>query len=175
MRVICCYSSGLHPKAAVALAKYAPDAELVPTLGLYGYNEAIASRWDGSADLVVIEADKEITAAVLPTFESCTHRWCSFGYPIFPMPYTRDVTMGLGCTRYSVEAQRIVSVSEFIRPDSPTFKCPECNGKGCWCGLDGRIATALVAHGSTPHVHGYIEHHHEYHEGWHERARGFKR
>lgn len=167
MRVICCYSSRIHPKAEKALEKYAPQAELVHTPGLYGYNEAIAERWTGTDDLVVIEQDKEITAEVLPSFAACGLFWCSYSYKVFPRPYSREVTIGLGCTRFASTIQKIISPNEFLGPDPQMLAtCPDCNGKGCWRYLDSRIAFAVMNARLAVHVHGHIEHHHEYPPDW---------
>ena len=105
MRVIFCYSSNPHPKALEAIAKFAPDAELVKTPGLFGYNEAIASRW-GKDDLIVIEGDKEVTAEVIPSFASCDEPWCTYAYYNYPEPYQAYCSVGLGCAKFSVELQR---------------------------------------------------------------------
>jgi hypothetical protein len=166
MHIICCYSSGLHPVAAKALAAYAPTAVLVETSGLYGYGEAIASRWDGTDDLVVIEQDKEITANVIPEFENCSHDWCSFSYNVYPEPYQRKIDIGLGCVKYSAHVQNMVAPSEFLHKDFDWTPCPDCGGKGCWRYLDSRIAFALFHKGFKVHVHGHIEHHHTYSADW---------
>ena len=65
MKIIFCYSKVPDSRAEAAIRKYAPDAEFVETPGLFGYNEAIASRW-GQDDLIVIEGDKEITCGGYP-------------------------------------------------------------------------------------------------------------
>lgn len=163
MRVIVAHTENFATPALKALLLYAPDVEFIETKGLYGYNEAIASRWDGSDGLAVIEQDKEITAEVLPSFEQCDRPWCVYHYDIFPMPYTKQTVLGLGCTRYSAEAQKIIAVDDFIRPDYDFWpKCRRCDGKGCWAYLDARIGMALMGKGIEPHIHGKVVHHHEY-------------
>ena len=172
MRVIVCHTGNINPEAAEALEKYAPKAEYVDTSGsIYAYNEAIASRWDGSDDLVVIEQDKVITADVLPTFEACEesrqHFWCAYSYDVFPPPYTKEVSIGLGCTKYSWVVQRLVKPEEFLGPDSECLpKCPHCQGKGCWLYLDSRIGFAVMNRMIQVSVHGKIKHHHEYSPDW---------
>jgi hypothetical protein len=166
MRVICCFSDDVHPKCAEAIGNFAPQTEYVKTEGLYGYNEVIGSRWTGKSDLVVIEADKEITAEVIPSFGKCEHRWCVYSYMNLPAPFTKEVQIGLGCSRFSAEAQRIVSVDEFLCEDVFWQPCMFCDGKGCWNQLDSRMARALKNHGITQHVHGMVEHHHVFDDAW---------
>ena len=133
------------------------------TLGLFGYGEAIASRWDASDDLVVIEHDIEITAGVLPSFEQCDKPWCLYAYDHFPAPHTILMDHALGCTRFSASIQKLISVDEFIRPDWAFLpKCKLCNGAGCWKTLDTRINIAMMTHGIEQHVHGKVVHHHGY-------------
>jgi hypothetical protein len=164
VRVIYCYND-FEDNSFNALCDYAPNAELVYTgETIYSYNEAIASRWTGESDLVVIESDKEITAEVLPSFESCTSYWCSYSYFIYPKMMEREVEIGLGCTRYSAKLQKLIRVEEFICEDSGIFgaSCSLCGGKGCWKFLDSRIADAVRGHGINVHCHGRIKHHHNY-------------
>lgn len=167
MNVIFCYASEPHPIALEAVAKFAPDAELVETPGLFGYNEAIASRW-GVGDLVVIEGDKEISSEVIPSFASCDEPWCTFSYYNYPEPYQANCTVGLGCAKFSVALQRQIPTSAFLGPDIPTMVCRDCDGAGCWRYLDTRIAFAILSRCITfsPHVHGEINHHHEYPDDW---------
>lgn len=163
MKVICCYRN-MESRAAAALEKYAPMVEMVDTsASIYTYNEVIASHWTGKYDLIVIEEDKEITADVIPAFSNCNHLWCAFEYDIYPEPYCRTVSTGLGCTRYSAEIQRVVGISEFLCDDLPCWgMCGQCKGKGCWRYLDSRMAHAIRGHGVDVSVHGFIEHHHDY-------------
>ena len=117
MRVICAYHSSVHPLTRVALDKYAPQTEYVQTLGLFGYGEAIASHWTGESDLVVVEADKEINADTLPSFEACDKLWCTSRCKTFPAPHTRMTVNSLSCAKFSAEIQRIVKPSDFICKD----------------------------------------------------------
>src|SRR5512146_1210006 len=169
MRVFCCYTGSIHPKAAEALKRFAPDCEYVETLGLYGYHDAIASMWTGESDLVIIEGDKEITAECLPSFEACDRYWCTYQYDIFPPPYTRTAYNGLGCTKYSARVQQVVDPSEFY-PGANWEPCRLCGGHGCYRYIDSRINRALERHGHSvwPHIHGTILHHHDYNEKWYE-------
>lgn len=164
MRVICPYAGSVEPKTSISLTRYAPSAERIDVSeSIYAYGDVIASRWDGTDDLVIIEQDNEITANVLSSFSSCGKPWCVYVYDIFPMPYTKATPLGLGCTKFSPEAQKAISVSDFIGPD-PDFlpKCKRCDGKGCWIYLDARITGALMVKGFEYHAHGKIRHHHKY-------------
>lgn len=169
MRIIFCYTGKPNPIAAKAVRQFAPEAEFVETKGLFGYNRAIASRWTGKDDLIVIEGDKEITADTIPSFEICDEPWCTYECAVFPEPYTRITTIGLGCTKFSAACQDQISVDDFCRPDYPMrIECPDCFGVGCWRYLDTRIATAILSKcvAFSPHVHGRIAHHHEYPPDW---------
>ena len=167
MKIIFCYTNVPDSRAEAAIRKYAPKAEFVETPGLFGYNEAISSRWDGSDDLVVIEADKEITAEVVPAFSSCSEPWCTFAYQELPAPYTKHMTYGLGCSKFSAQLQCEIPTEEFIREDLPWTPCRHCDSRGCWNQLDFRMFQAFKEHGVTkPHVHGDIQHHHVYDTTW---------
>lgn len=162
MRTIIVHTGNFASPALESFRRYAKSAEYVETKGLYGYNDAIASRWDGSDSLVVIEQDKEITAEVLPSLESCDQPWCTYSAKTFPEPYTKTTIISLSCARFSVEVQKVAQ-PDFYGPDLDYHpKCKRCDGKGCWVYLDTRIAMALMAKGYQPHVHGEIKHHHEY-------------
>lgn len=170
MKIICCYRS-MEERSAIALAKYAPETEMINTSSsIYDYPNAVAERWTGEEDLVVIEEDKEITAEVIPAFKGCNHLWCSFDYHIYPPEFRRYVKIGLGCARYSAEIQRMVDPSEFMdsRDDPGWGWCSQCKGAGCWMHLDARIARAIRSKKDEFDwpidvvVHGRVEHHHDY-------------
>lgn len=163
MRVMCAYCD-IKPQTQHALDLYAPECEYVDTSAtIWDYGKAVADRWTGEDDLVVIEDDKEITAEVLPSFANCGYIWCSYSYLIYPEGHQREIEIGLGCTRYSARAQQIVDKSEFMCRDQVFFDiCPHCKGEGCWNLLDARIAHALRCHGINVHVHGHINHFHDY-------------
>ncbi len=163
MRVVCCYCK-IQPETQRALDLYAPDCEYVDTSAtIRDYGEAIASRWTGESDLVIIEDDKEITADVLPSFEKCTSYWCSYSYMIYPEGHQHEIEIGLGCTRYSARLQQIIDKSEFMCRDQDFFDpCRHCEGAGCWNLLDARIAHAARCHGINVHVHGMVNHYHDY-------------
>jgi len=172
MRVICCYTGRIHPRAADALKRFAPDCEYVETRGLYGYGEAIAERWTGESDLVIIEGDKVITEEVLPSFERCNRHWCTYQYDIFPPPCTRTAFNGLGCTKYSALVQQVITPEESVFAHDVNWEpCRQCDSRGCYRYIDSRINRALERHGHSqqPHIHGEIEHVHEYGDSWFKR------
>lgn len=160
MRVLCCYTpERAHPAALAALRLYCPQAELVDVShSKFAYWAEISRRWNGGEDLIIIEHDNEIRRDTIASLAGCDHDWCSFAYPIYR---TRArCTHGLGCTKYSAHAQSLTSVREI----EETFRaCRECQGKGCWFHLDGRIAAVLKANGiRNPHDHGDVVHYHDY-------------
>jgi hypothetical protein len=167
MRIIFCYSSSPELRSAAAIRRYAPKAEWVKTEGLFGYGEAIASRWTGESDLVVIEGDKEINADVIPSFEDCNEPWCTYGCKTFPPPFRVQIDYGLSCAKFSADLQKQVDPSEFICEDVPWQPCRYCGNKGCWNQLDVRMGRAFESHDvDYPHVHGHIKHHHVYDDTW---------
>ena len=168
MKVIFCYANEPNPIAAKAIRLYAPEAEFIETSGLFGYNTAIASNW-GKDDLVVIEGDKEITEEVIPSFSSCDEPWCIYEYWNFPAPHQQNIIYGLGCTKYSLNTQRQIDVSDFDCPDPEWLStCKYCSGAGCWSYLDTRITIQILNRciSFAPHTHGRINHHHEYPADW---------
>ena len=167
MHVICCYHKEVHPLARAALAKYWPDTEYVKTEGLFGYPKAVASRWLGKEDLVIIEADKEIKADTLPSFAACDKLWCTVRCMTLPEPYTRHTVNSLAAAKFSPEIQRLVDPSEFVCRDPFWAPCRKCDSRGCWNQLDTRMAIAISPHANgLPHVHGWVNHHHDYDEAW---------
>lgn len=163
----CVYHNDVHPLASSALTRFAPNTEYVETRGLFGYGEAIRARWTGESDLVVVEADKEILADTLPSFEACDQLWCTTKCKTFPPPHTRITTNSLACAKFSAEIQRIVDPSEFICPDPFWAPCRKCDSRGCWNQLDTRMAIAIGKHANgMPHVHGEVLHHHVYDDEW---------
>lgn len=167
MNIIYCYASDPPEVCVEAIKKFVPQAEFVKTEGLFGYGEAIASRWTGEADLIVIEGDKEIHAEVIPSFEKCPEPWCTFGCKSFPPPYRVTIDYGLSCAKFSADLQSQVDPSEFICEDVPWQPCRHCGNRGCWNQLDVRMGRAFENHGvDFPHVHGHIKHHHVYDAAW---------
>lgn len=159
-RVLCCTVTP-HPVAAAALASYAPQAEVLDVTGdNYAYWNAIAARWTGERDLIIVEQDIEIGPRTVQVMEGCRQDWCCHAYPIFR---TRvRLRVGLGCIKISAAAQRKIPVGKIAEGFST---CAACKGKGCWWHLDGRIAAMLKRAGYFPHVHGDVTHHHDYDTG----------
>lgn len=162
MRIICTYQGSVRPEAADAIAKHAPQCEYRETLGIFGYNEVMLREW-GKDTLVVIEADKVITADVIPSFRECPHPWCVYSYWSFPPPYRREVYTGLGCTKYTLEFQKQFPPSVWLFGDNPDWPlCEDCQGFGCWRNLDVRISQRAQRAGMKIHKHGMVEHLHDY-------------
>jgi hypothetical protein len=158
-RVLCCPVQP-HPDAMKALAAHAPQADVVYLAedDKFGYWREISRRWTGERDLIIIEQDIEIADGVIASLEECDQDWCCYAYPIFRKQIRLRV--GLGCTKISAAAQRLVTAREV----SEGFElCADCKGKGCWWHLDGRVTQLLKHRGLTPHVHGDVIHHHDYH------------
>ena len=168
MRILYVYTNGCAP-AAEAVRKHAPGAIFIETPHIYDYNVIMAENWNSGEDLVVVEEDKVLHYGVIPSFNDCKHPWCVFAYTTFPQPYTRSITIGLGCTKFSAEVQQEFGPEEFLVDDSPEWGvCPDCNGKGCWRYLDSRIDKCLWKRGYSSHVHGWVEHLHKYPADWNE-------
>jgi len=166
-RVLCCTVSP-HEQAMAALGDYAPQAEVLDVTGdNYAYWNAIAERWTGERDLIIVEQDIEIGPDTITTMESCKQDWCCYAYPIFRTKVRLRV--GLGCVKISAAAQRRIPVKNIAEGFE---SCAQCRGKGCWWHLDGRVAHMLKRAGYFPHVHGDVTHHHDYETGMTEDAEG---
>jgi hypothetical protein len=165
--VLFCYTKRVPP-AWDAAKEYAPDAEFIDTSdSIYAYPEAVAFHWNSGEDLVVIEDDKVITSGVLPSFASCDEPWCVYRYMTYPEPYTRWIDIGLGCTKFSAEAQSWFGPEDFLVPDHPDWgRCHDCDGKGCWRFLDSRIDVNFWKRDVRSHIHGDVEHPHPYPDDW---------
>jgi hypothetical protein len=154
---MCGYAGdGLQPETKEALAKFAPDAELLDFTGDdYAYWHAIKERWTGDEDLVIIEQDIVITESTIPSFEACDQEWCSFGY--IAVPHLGRVSACLGCTRFAAKIQR-------EHPLSGITGIPWAKEKTDipWVSIDVTIGTLLGNSGFRPHDHGDVEHLHDY-------------
>lgn len=165
--VLCC-TVNPHEKAIEALAKYAPQAEVIDVTGdNYAYWNHIRDRWTGERDLIIIEQDVEISEDIISSMESCSQDWCCYAYPIFRTKVRLRV--GLGCVKVSAKAQRKVTPEKIAEGFTD---CAACRGKGCWWHLDGRIAAMMKRGGFFPHVHGDVIHHHDYETGMAEGSDG---
>ncbi len=166
-RVLFCTTSP-HPDAVAAVEAYAPQAERLDVTGdNYAYWNAIAERWTGERDLIIVEQDIEIGPDTVATMEQCAQDWCCYAYPIFRTKVRLRV--GLGCVKISAAAQRRMPVAKIAEGFET---CAACRGKGCWWHLDGRIAAMLKKADFFPHVHGDVTHHHDYDTGMVEGAEG---
>jgi len=167
MNVMCCFTD-LRPETERAVKSFAPDALFADTSGsATAYWEAIKSHWAGVEDLVVIEQDIVITADVVPSFKDCSELWCSYKY--FGPKHLGYLSRSLGCTKFSAELQRLVSVEDIL--DSvfraePGVKVVNVSDAGDpeWHVVDVTISSAMDRRNIEPHVHGEVEHLHDYAE-----------
>jgi len=150
MNILCCYVN-LNPKTEKSVKAYAPAAAFVNTSANdFEYWRVIKNHWTGERDLVIIEQDMEITAEVIPSFESCRELWCCFSY--FGAVRS-EFTRSLGCTRFTAELQKMIPSSAIDADVSPS-----------WQFVDGIMAAAFDKSNIAPHVHGQVEHLHDYQE-----------
>jgi hypothetical protein len=168
VRVLCCHTD-LYDATRTALEKYAPQAEYVDVSGdIRAYWRAIAERWTGESDLLIVEQDIEIHDQVIPRLEACPEDWCTFPYRLWrPDAWCYNA---LGCTRFSAALQKAVSPEEITQARArwlvPNASSPNaigysgeemppgeecgCGGQGsepCWRHLDFKIATTLAGNG----------------------------
>jgi hypothetical protein len=157
MSVLLCHAN-LHPETEKSVRAHAPQAELVDVTGDdFGYWREIRARWQGAEDLVLIEQDIEICPGGVQEMLACDRPWCCYAYTIFR---TRQrLRYGLGFTKFSAAAQRAVTARQIAEGFA---LCTQCQGRGCWYHLDGRIAELMRKEGLKPHVHGDVKHHHDY-------------
>ena len=133
-----------HMPSFLAVITYIPQAEHVDTAkSSYAYWDELEKRWDGSADLLVMEQHIVVHDQVMPQLEACRSDWC-----VFPFGGQQH---GLGCTRFSARLQQTVPAS-VIRARARR-KCPHC-GSLHFAFIDGPILDALRASGyQDPCVH----------------------
>jgi hypothetical protein len=133
-----------HQESFRAVTRLIPQAEHVDTSpSSYAYWDELERRWDGSADLLVMEQHIIVHGQVLPQLEACPGDWC-----VFPFGGQRH---GLGCTRFSAALQQAVPASEIRR--RARRKCPHC-GSLHFAFVDGPILDALRAAGyGEPCIH----------------------
>ena len=160
---VCFFWFAEWPQARALLAEHAPDAELVYTgPDDLGYWRAIAERWTGERDLVVIEQDIGIHAGVVPGFAACGEPWC--GFPHIMRPEHPARAKDLGCVRFSAELQRRVPMDVIVKHHMNP-QCGVCQpdaGGLCWRHIDGPVNSALAAAGlADPHEHlPAVDHYH---------------
>lgn len=168
MNVVCFYNK-LYPQAAEALNKFAPECVYEDTSATpSSYWQALRKYLTGDEDVIVIEQDIEITEEVIPSFSACKEIWCAYGYKRMRLPFTpvEDVvilTESLGCTKFSVEAQRLLP-ADFLKSDigwafidiqiAANLKREMFNR--CGISFTRRDHSGLM----TSHVHGEVKHHH---------------
>jgi hypothetical protein len=148
---MCCPVT-LWPGTKESLARYAPDAEIIPIPAddISRPWADYAARW-GQDDLVVIEQDVIIHADVLPQFAACPEPWC-----LFPARHYATaggwMTTGIMCNRFRMEFMQAVPVEAV---EAVPGSCGSCRGVNprCWAHLDGKTREAGEAAGFRLHVH----------------------
>lgn len=145
MRVLCCYT-GLRPQTAAALARFAPATEYADvSASVFRYWEEITARWNGHADLAIVEHDIVIHYGVMQSFESCPSPWCVYPY----MVLGAELDFGLGCTRFRKELMAAVSPAAIQEVPGCCIRCTPPGGgtaeaaPGCWAHLDCKISWTL--------------------------------
>jgi hypothetical protein len=155
--ILCCYTD-INPLTKQSLEQYAPGTEYVDVRNNnLGYWQAIAERWNGSDDLIVIEQDMGVTADTIPALLSCFSNWCVFGYRIYTMKLMYHY--GLGCVKFSAHLQQMLPVPYIEENFSD---CETCGLDACWHHLDTMLKQILRHNGYNTHVHGEIAHYHNY-------------
>lgn len=157
LRVACCYVTGsLHVSTITALDRWARNAEtILDYVGLdardpLAYGVAIRELWlyaiDQGEDLCLIEQDIEVGPSTLFDFRACQHPYCGA-----PYPWTSDVGVAMGCTRFrhSFLQEHVVALDEALAT-APHFRQ-----------LDVVFQRRVLAekYGQQPHVHAPVVHH----------------
>jgi hypothetical protein len=156
MRILCVATGEPWPAAKAALERYAPQAEIVSVAAgdSYAYWQAVATRWDATDDLLIVEHDITIHAKVLPQLAGCVDSWCVFPYR-HPLRLDGWLESALGCTRFSADFQDAVTPPDimYLPYWSALYGQPCCKKRPCWRHLDTRIREAAERLGFHPHIH----------------------
>ena len=160
LRVVCCYVEGMlrhETLDALQATGRSPDTDFVlaeirrdePR----AYAERVGREWqsclDRGDDLCLVEQDIEIGPTTLYDFRACQHLYCGN-----PYPWTTNVGIAMGCTRFRhqiIERYRD-AVDEAI-----------ALGGGHFRQFDVIFQRRVLAkrHGAQPHVHAPVIHHNE--------------
>lgn len=154
MRVLAPYVV-LNVRVVNALHRDAPHAEFVYTGRTHqDYWQAIADRWQGKDDLMIVEQDNEIHDGVTESLASCDQPWCSYWYlgPPMTSPDVKNcMSEAIGCVKFSADLQELIPHEEIA-----DYKTQ------CWDTVDNKLMEKLKQLGFSPHVHGQVRHHHLY-------------
>lgn len=158
MRVVVPYVD-LHPRAAAALERCAPDAERV-YVGVHteAYWRLVADLWAIGETFAIIEHDIEIHNWVLSAFTYCPEPWCTFIYRGAgdPTDISNWPRASLGCARFRSEL--MAEVPSAVERAGSTDQA----GRD-WRRLDVALASQLEQAGFRRCVHGpAVAHHHRY-------------
>lgn len=156
LRVICPFvvpepaKRGLHPFCEAALARYAPEAEMVDLGSRHdAYYALLREVWADGKAFLLVEHDIELHEAVIPELGACQEPWCLYAYNIGWPP--APVRSALGCVRFSARL-----LAEF--PDA----IAGLPVRG-WQQLDCSLYPRLREAGFRPHEHEpLVAHHHRY-------------
>jgi hypothetical protein len=118
------------------------------------YWELLAAAWLEAGDLLIVEQDIGINAAVAPGLAACREAWCGHPYQI-----GEQLLVCLGCTRFTAELKA-------AEPDLLDVVGEDCTGglpARHWQRLDVRILDELRHRGYQQHVHEPpVRHYHRY-------------
>lgn len=157
MRVVCPYVTlggkirrGLHPLCEQALARFAPDAELIDLGDRFdAYRLLLEELWRDGESFLLVEQDIELHEAVIPELGACQEPWCLYAYNIGWPP--APVRSALGCVRFS---SRLLAEFQDAIVGLPV--------RG-WNQLDASLYPRLRDAGFRPHEHEpLVAHHHVY-------------
>lgn len=174
LRVVCFYTdlfpatkATLPPATEMAWCDRADDLD---------YWHQLTARWDGRADLVVIEQDMELHDQVIPQFRECRSDWCTFPYLPHAFGNPREdiagyaerlaaagaLTASLGCARFSAGLQRRFPLADVRWVDHKYNPAPAAEPGYMLC--DAWISSTLAGAGLRPCVHEppVVNHHWEW-------------
>ena len=149
MKIVVPYTR-LRDETVAALAEHAVGHSVV-FQDVSGSDEAMwemwAALWREREDVVVVEHDIVVHAAVVPEFAACAEPWCTFAYPYAfgnDNPYH-----GTGCVRFRGELMEAVPDlwARVAAKDGPHHPPKH------WCSLDGFSQLELWQHGFKNHRH----------------------
>jgi hypothetical protein len=146
----------LYPATARLLNRYAPGHQRVPldAADPSAYWGLVAEAWRQPGDLVIVEQDIGIHAAVVPGFAACREPWCGHPYPI-----GEQLLVCLGCTRFTAELKASEPDLLDVVGEDGTGGLPARH----WQRLDVRILDELRRRGYAQHPHDPpVRHYHKY-------------
>lgn len=121
-----------------------------------GYWRMLDACWMEPGNTIIVEHDMLPADGVIGDMLLCDQPWCTSPYRGSPNKNEPDLTVGLGCVKFSAELKAnefdlMRVVGEMSEPGLPAK---------IWKRLDVRIAKALRARGYEPHTHQRSTHLH---------------